>query len=174
MSDYEKYVSLALQIYDDAIRLLERGDVFDAAEKAWCAIENSRKAFLIALGVSEQKASSVEFGVVFFIRVLRKLGRKDLVEKHYNFDYCLRIRGFYEPQMPVDVLSEKIYEVRRWMDEIFELANKVKGLDLSDAIRMMDESVKLKRKILQMNMEYQRMLQQIDAIISRAIAKSSY
>jgi len=60
------------------------------------------------------------------------------------------------------------------MDEIFELANKVKGLDLSDAIRMMDESVKLKRKILQMNMEYQRMLQQIDAIISRAIAKSSY
>ena len=174
MGGYEKYVSSALQIYDDAVRLLERGDIFDAAEKAWCAVENSRKAFLIALGVPEQKVGSVEFGVTFFIRVLRKLGRKDLAEKYYNFDYCLYIKGFYELQMPVDILSEKIYEVKAWMDEIFELVDKVKGIDLSDAIKIMDESVKLKRKILQMNMEYQRMLQRVDAIISRAITKSSY
>jgi len=173
MSVYKKYVSQALQIYDDALRLLERGDIFDAVEKAWSAIENARKALLIAVGVPEQKAGSVEFGVGFFIRILRKLGRKDIVEKYYGFDYCLHIKGFYELQMPPDLLSEKIYEAEGWISEVLGLIDKLKNVDLKDAIKMMEESIKLKRRILQLNIEYRQALQQIDNAISRAVTQKA-
>lgn len=93
MGAEEKYVNLALRMYDDALKLLEKGDIFDAAEKAWGAVESARKAFLVAAGVPEDKAGSVEFGVAFFVRLLRKLNRKDLVEKYYSFDYSLHIKA---------------------------------------------------------------------------------
>ncbi len=66
------------------------------------------------MGVSEQKARGIEFGVAFFIRTLRKVrGKRTLWKKYYSFDYCLHIKGFYELQMPPDILSEKIYEVKK-------------------------------------------------------------
>jgi len=172
MRPEEKYIAMTHEFYNDAIRLLNRRDIYDAAEKAWGAVENARKAFLVAIGVPEAKASSVEFGVTFFVKVLRKLNRKDLVEKYYSLDYCLHIKGFYEVQIPPEILQEKIYEVGEWISQILELIDKVKNLDLSEAIKLMDESIKLKRKILQMSTEYHKMLQQVDVALSKALSLS--
>lgn len=37
------------------LKLLDSGDIYDAAEKAWLAIETMRKAFLVAVGVPYKK-----------------------------------------------------------------------------------------------------------------------
>ncbi|MEX0567950.1 MAG: PaREP1 family protein [Candidatus Njordarchaeota archaeon] len=168
MGVYDKYVAMAYSIYDDALCLLDRGDIYDASEKAWCAIESAREALLVSIGVPEDKARNVEFGVTFFVKILRKLGRRDLVEKYYNFDYCLHIKGFYEIQIPLDILKEKIYEAKEWISQVIDLIDNIKNIDFSEAIRLMDESLKIKRKILQMNKEYYLILQNIDTAISKA------
>ena len=66
MEESNKYIDMTYQAYNDSLRLLNRGDIYDAAEKAWCAIENARKAFLVTIGVPPKEASSIEFGVTFF------------------------------------------------------------------------------------------------------------
>ena len=55
------------------------------------------------------------------------------------------------------------------MEEVFRLKDEIRGVDFSSAIRLMDESLKLKRKILQMSMEYRRMLQQVDMALVQAL-----
>jgi len=70
-------------------------------------------------------------------------------------DYCLHIKGFYETRIPPEISREKIYEVNEWVSRVLELINRVRDLGLSEAIKLMDESVKLKRKILQMSTEDQ-------------------
>ena len=64
-----------------ALELLERGDVRDAAEKAWSSIENMRKALLVAVKIPCDLAKNISTGVPLFIRILRALNRKDLLEK---------------------------------------------------------------------------------------------
>ncbi|MEX0567615.1 MAG: PaREP1 family protein [Candidatus Njordarchaeota archaeon] len=41
--DVDKLISEAWNIYEEARKLLEEGDIRDAAEKAWIAVEIMRK-----------------------------------------------------------------------------------------------------------------------------------
>jgi len=48
-------VKKAREHYMHTLKLLDSGDIYDDAEKAWLAIETMRKAFLVAVGVPYKK-----------------------------------------------------------------------------------------------------------------------
>ena len=139
MQGRERSISLVLQAYDDAIRMLEKGDIFGATKKIWRAIEDSRNAFLVAIGVAESKAGATDFGEVVFINILRKLGRRDLIDMYYGFDCYFHLEGLHEPQAYLDALSEKIYEAKEWISEIFNLIDVAKHMEMEKTIKIIEE-----------------------------------
>lgn len=48
----------ARAVHDDALRLLEAGDIRDAAEKAWCATKRAADALILARTGTEPEISS--------------------------------------------------------------------------------------------------------------------
>ena len=150
------------KLYADALKLLNQGDYIDAAEKAWGAVEMIRKAFLISLGVPREKAGDISFGLPLFIKILKVLGRRDLINKYYMFDSSLHIKGFYEMLTPKDEIEIVIGEVKKWLDEIQEIMRSLKGMKLKEAIRLMDDALKVKRKILQESIKYESILKLIE------------
>ena len=91
--EVEDLIDAGFGEYERALELLDRGDHYDAAEKAWNAIEFLRKAFLVALGVPYQKARTVNYGLPLFSRLLRALGLRELLRDYEWFDYKLHIMG---------------------------------------------------------------------------------
>ena len=89
-------ITKALSFYELALEYLENKDYMDACEKAWACIETLRKALLVKTEVSYEKAKTIVYGVPLFTRLLKKLGRKDLLEKYTFFNYKLHVMGFYE------------------------------------------------------------------------------
>jgi HEPN domain-containing protein len=49
MSSAVDYLAMARRYLDDAYKLLERGDPFDAAEKVWAAVKHATTALTIAV-----------------------------------------------------------------------------------------------------------------------------
>lgn len=57
--DIDELIEVVGRHHVHALRLIETNDIYDAAEKAWMAIETMRKALLVAIGVSYEKAKSI-------------------------------------------------------------------------------------------------------------------
>jgi len=167
----DELVEKAKNIYNEALRLYERGDFIDAAEKGWCSIELLRKSVLVAVGVPYDKAKSLEFGLPMFARILRGLGRKDLLDAYYKFDSSLHIRGFYEMILSPEEIGDLLKELEQWIEEMVEVVRKLSGLDLKGAVEIMEKCLRLKRKILQANIEYHNTLRELNNIIQKAILK---
>ena len=49
--DFNDLRNKAWNAYDKAIEMLKKGDIRDSVEKAWLAIENMRKAIMVAAKV---------------------------------------------------------------------------------------------------------------------------
>ena len=74
----------------------------------------------------------------------------------------LHIKGFYEMLTPKDEIEIVIGEVKKWLDEIQEIMRSLKGMKLKEAIRLMDDALKVKRKILQESIKYESILKLIE------------
>ena len=170
MKLYEELVSKAREVYQKALELLERGDYFDSAEKGWCAVELMRKALLVAVGIPLDKAKSLDFSMPIFARILKGLGRRDLLKEYYRFDSCLHIRGFYEMISTEDEISITLQELGSWLDDMEELVRSLSGVDLSSIVEVMDKCLELKRKILKTSIEYHNMLGKIRHAIQQALS----
>jgi len=82
LNEAKDLIKLSWENYEKALELLSRGDYYDAAEKAWNAIENMRKAFLVILKIPHEKAKTISQGLVLFSDILRKLGEKEILKMY--------------------------------------------------------------------------------------------
>jgi len=171
MHKYEDLVAKARDIYYKSLELLERGDYYDAAEKGWCAVELARKALLVAVGVPLEKARNLEFSLPIFSRILKSLGRKDLLDEYYKFDSCLHIRGFYEMVSTPEEIKRVLNDLGKWLDDMEKIIKRISGINLDKALKIMEKCIKLKRKILQANIEYHAALNELSLIIKQTLSK---
>lgn len=169
--DYEELIEKAKNVYNEGIKLYEEGDFIDAAEKGWCSVELLRKALLVAVGIPYDKAKNLEFGLPIFTRILRSLRKRDLLDAYYKFDSSLHIHGFYEMILSPEEIENLLLELKQWIDEMVEVIRKLSRIDLKSVVGMMEKCLKLKRRILQANVEYHNTLRELNNIIQQAILK---
>jgi len=170
----EELVSSADRSYEEALRLLERGDVYDAAEKAWSAIENLGKACLVATKIPYEVAKTASKGILLFSKILRALGRKDILRSYMYFSQQLHSLGFYERIIPESDLDETIREeVPIWMREVKRIIETLKHVDLSKIVILIEEIDKTKQKILHATSEYLALQQKLSQIIDQQISSLS-
>ena len=126
-------ISLINQAHNDlnlSFQLLERGDIRDAAEKAWRAIENTRKALLVAVKIPYEIAKTITSGVPLFSKILKAIGKKSLLRMYFYFDSRLHTLGFYEMITPEEELEDIIRnEVPEWIEEMEKIINSIKHID---------------------------------------------
>lgn len=170
MRSVEELVKSAERAYSEALRLLERGDVYDAAEKAWKAVEDMRKAFLVAVGVPYDKAKTISIGYTIFSKLLRLIGAKGLLKDYAFFESTLHSHGFYERETPPDEVEEVVKsDVRRWLDEMKRLIRRVSGVRVTEAVEVLSKALKLREEILRASDEYIRLREQFANILSKAV-----
>jgi len=165
----EELLNKAREELNKAIKLLEEKDFYNAAEKAWKAVELTRKALLITVNVPHEKAKTITYGYPLFSRLLRALNQRKLLEKYGWFESTLHARGFYEEITPIDEITEAIQQVRSWINSIEELIKQVKGINLIEAVSILEEITNLRRKILRMNIEYIKLNEKLNTTIKEAI-----
>ena len=166
----KELISNADKDYNDALRLLETGDTYDAAEKAWSAIEGLRKACLIAAKIPYEIAKTKSRGLPLFIKILKALGRKDLLKSYMYFSQQLHSMGFYERVTPESDLRDTIQDdVPEWMQKIKELINILRKVDLSDIIDILNEIDKIKQRILRESSKYLELQQKLSQMITQKI-----
>lgn len=108
------------------------GDIRDAAEKGWRAIESMRKALLVVVRIPYDIAKTVTSGIPLFSKILKAIGRRDLLRMYFYFNSRLHTLGFYEMITPEDELGEMTREeAPAWVRELIGLVNSMRHVDLS-------------------------------------------
>jgi len=126
-------IKRAIYLYELSLDALERDDYVDACEKAWGCVEATRKAFLVKAGISYNIAKSIAHGIPIFTRLLKKLGRENLLEKYTYFNYKLHTMGFYEGITEPWEIKEIIQnDIKKWIESMKSLITQL-NMDLSDA-----------------------------------------
>ena len=167
----KELIERALQLYNLAINSLENGDFIDACEKAWGAIENIRKALLVKIGISYNSAKSISIGIPIFTRLLKGVGKKDLLEKYTYFNYKLHVMGFYE-NVTEDWEIEEIIreELPLWIDRMCKLIDTV-DINLSEAEKIVREMERLKRKLVLTHAEMSVLRSKLEETMNKHIQK---
>ncbi|MHA1616136.1 MAG: PaREP1 family protein [Candidatus Njordarchaeales archaeon] len=167
---YDEFIRRGWDDYSKALELLETGDFYDAAEKAWSAIENFRKAALIAMKIPHDVARSVREGVPIFSRVLEILGYDTLTKMYFYFNSRLHTLGFYEKVIPEDDIARIIRkEVREWLKKMEKLLDLLKRIDLSSIIELLKELDKARQEALKASMKYAEIKSRILETITREL-----
>ena len=169
----EELVSSADRDCEEAIKLLERGDIYDAAEKAWSAIEKIRKACLVAAKIPYEIAKTTSKGLPLFIKILKALRRKDILKTYMYLSQQLHSLGFYERVIPESDLEDTIREdVPKWMQETKPIIKVLERADLSEVVSLLEEIDKTKQKILRTTSEYLALQQKLSQIITQQISNT--
>ena len=106
-----------------ALRLLEQGDLRDAAEKSWCAAKRATDALILARTGEEPERSPDTS------RELQRLARADntfrtLAARYFSRQDYLHGRCFYLGDCaPVDQTERRIRETAQYIDDADALAH---------------------------------------------------
>ncbi len=113
----------AKAVHADALRLLERGDIRDAAEKAWCATKRATDALILARTGEEPEISS-ETSVGLLMLVERDNAVRPLVGRYYSRQGQLHGNCFYMGLcQPISETERRIRETAAYIDDAESLAN---------------------------------------------------
>ena len=161
-------IEVAERHYAYALRLIETNDIYDAAEKAWLAVETIRKAFLVALGVSYEKAKSVSYSLPLFNRLLKALGLRDMLRMYESFYFRLHAMGFYENLTPTEEIVHAIrVEVLSWIEKMKRVIESIRSTDISEILESYDEAIKLKREVMAKNIQLLRIYESINNMLAK-------
>jgi len=146
-------IAKAWEIYEKALELLETGDIRDAAEKSWLAVETMRKAIMVASNIPYEKAKKVNLALNVFSKILEILNHEDLLSEYYALNATLHGTAFYEGVLNEDTTRRFIRRAREWLkkaEAILKLASKI---DASQLMALEEEKMKIKAKIISENMK---------------------
>jgi len=168
--DVDELLDRAMHLYELALDILDGGDYVDACEKAWACVEMLRKALLVKAGMSYSRAKTITYGIPLFTRLLKKLGRKELLEKYTFFDYKLHIMGFYEGITEPWEIEEIIRnDLKVWMDSMRDLIGRL-NINIASAEEILVEIEKIKRKLIIENAKLVELRGKLDAVIEDAVS----
>jgi len=168
--DADELLDRAMHLYELALNVMDEGDYMDACEKAWACVETLRKALLVKAGISYNRAKTITYGIPLFTRLLKKLGRGDLLEKYAFFDYKLHIMGFYEGITEPWEIEEIIQnDLKIWIDSMSDLIRKL-NINIASAEEILAEIEKIKRKLIIENAKLVELREKLDAIIEDAVS----
>ena len=68
--EIRELVAKAWEIYEKALELLETGNIRDAAEKSWLAVETMRKTIMVASKIPYEKTERVNLALNAFSKTL--------------------------------------------------------------------------------------------------------
>ena len=86
----------------------------------------------------------------------------------------LHIFGFYEQITPIDEIEDLIRSATRdFISRMRNLINKVKHLDLSEAVKFMDKMSEIKREILTKSSELHEVRQNYITFLERILARKN-
>ena len=109
-------------VHADAMRLLETGDIRDAAEKAWCATKRATDALILARSGEEPETSSDTSGGLLVLAEGDD-GVRSLIRRYYSRQRHLHGTCFYLGECePVDELERRIRETADYVDDAARLA----------------------------------------------------
>jgi hypothetical protein len=114
----------ARAVHGDALRLLQAGDIRDAAEKAWCATKRATDALILArTGVEPEQSPDTS-------RRLGRLAREDgavspLIGRYYSRQGHLHGTCFYLGECePVDEIERRIRQTADYISDAERLARQ--------------------------------------------------
>ena len=112
----------ARAVHADAIRLLQLGDIRDAAEKAWCATKRASDALLLARTVVEPETSSDTSGGLLELAE-EDNAVKSLIRRYYSRQRELHGACFYFGLCePLDEVERRIRETADYIQDAENLA----------------------------------------------------
>ena len=168
--DVDELVDKAVHFYELALDVLDKGDYVDACEKAWACVETLRKALLVKAGISYNRAKAITYGIPLFTRLLKKLGRKELLEKYTFFNYKLHIMGFYEGITEPWEIEEIIQnDLKVWIDSMRKLIEQL-DINLASVEEILVEMERIKRRLITENVKLAELREKLDALIERALS----
>ncbi len=114
----------ARAVHGDALRLLQAGDIRDAAEKAWCATKRATDALILArTGVELEQSPDTS-------KRLGRLAREDgavspLIGRYYSRQGHLHGTCFYLGECePVDEIERRIRQTADYISDAERLARQ--------------------------------------------------
>ena len=117
----------ARAVHADALRLLEAGDVRDAAEKAWCAAKRATDALILArTGEEPEISSDTARGLVRLAtedQVFRALRRRYHSRQSTLHGDCFYL-GLCEP---IDEIDRRIHRTADYINDAERLAGYSNG-----------------------------------------------
>jgi len=143
----EELVDDAKASFEKAQELLESEDYYDAAEKAWRAVESMRKAVLVAAKIPYRYAKTTNIGLRLFSDFLRGMNRRRVLDLYDKIAYRLPILGFYEGIISPEEIKELILsDVKLLIEELEDLIRIARKIDLRNALNSLLRIQKLKQK----------------------------
>ncbi len=118
------HAELALGMYKEGLAYVERGDVVQASEKLYKAVEEGVKALALSRGLpeAEEAASKGRWTVALLDKAADKLG--DVVYRAWDAAYFLHVNGFHEVRIDIDIVRAKLKAIEPMMELVKELAGR--------------------------------------------------
>ena len=112
----------ARAVHADALRLLEAGDIRDAAEKAWCATKRATDALILSrTGIEPEQSSDTTRGLVRLARVDSTVS--PLIGRYFSRQGHLHGTCFYLGECePVDEIERRILQTTDYITDAENLA----------------------------------------------------
>ena len=117
----------ARAVHADALRLLEAGDIRDAAEKAWCAAKRATDALILArTGVEPDQSPDTSRGLLMLAEQDRAVS--PLIGRYYSRQGHLHGACFYLGVCePVDEVDRRIRETADYINDAARLSGYTDG-----------------------------------------------
>ena len=117
----------ARAVHADALRLLEAGDIRDAAEKAWCAAKRATDALILArTGVEPEQSPDTSRGLLMLAEQDRAVS--PLIGRYYSRQGHLHGACFYLGVCePVDEVDRRIRETADYINDAARLSGYTDG-----------------------------------------------
>jgi len=151
--EIKELVAKAWEIYEKALELLETGNIRDAAEKSWLAVETMRKTIMVASKIPYEKTERVNLALNVFSKILEILDHEDLLSEYYALNATLHGMAFYEGVLNEDTTRKFIRKAEEWLrkaEAILELASQI---DASQLMTLEEEKMRIKARIISENIK---------------------
>ncbi|GAB6943358.1 PaREP1 family protein [Vulcanisaeta sp. JCM 14467] len=123
-SEALEHARLALEMFNEGLGFAEKGNVVQACEKLYKAVEEGLKALAIARNLDEAR-TAMEKGrwtVSLLDKAARRLG--DAVERAWAEAYFLHVNGFHEVRIDINDVKYRVPIIEALIREVEKLLNQ--------------------------------------------------
>jgi len=121
-SEVEELFKDAEDLYRKAVAEMDRGEIRDAAEKAWCAASRATDALILARTGERPVRSDVTTDRLHYL-ALKDPNVETLVGRYHTRSDYLHGRCFYLGVCPPEIVGRRIIETKQFIEDAKKLAS---------------------------------------------------